>query len=191
MTAEPSPAKLTKTPSPAKLSSGVPLPLITLPQDDLVTVNIDQIPLLRDTIAPGIHLQILRVDPEHGEWVFLATLAPGCSLPVHYHTGPAQVYTLKGRWLYREYPDQPQTAGSYLYEPGGCVHTFYCPEDNTEDTVALAWIQGAQVCFNEDGTFHSINDAASIQYLTETLSAAQGTGPVGYIHGGGAGVIKS
>jgi quercetin dioxygenase-like cupin family protein len=162
-----------------------------MPQDDLVTVNIDQIPLLRDTIAPGIHLQILRVDPEHGEWVFLATLAPGCSLPVHYHTGPAQVYTLKGRWLYREYPDQPQTAGSYLYEPGGCVHTFYCPEDNTEDTVALAWIQGAQVCFNEDGTFHSINDAASIQYLTETLSAAQGTGPVGYIHGGGAGVINS
>ena len=74
---------------------------------------------------------------------------------------------------------------------GGCVHTFYCPEDNTEDTVALAWIQGAQVCFNEDGTFHSINDAASIQYLTETLSAAQGTGPVGYIHGGGAGVINS
>ena len=65
------------------------------------------------------------------------------------------------------------------------------PEDNTEDTVALAWIQGAQVCFNEDGTFHSINDAASIQYLTETLSAAQGTGPVGYIHGGGAGVINS
>ena len=86
-------------------------------------------------------------------------LAPGCALPLHYHTGPAQVWTIQGRWMYREYPDQPQTAGSYLYEPGGSVHTFYCPEDNTEDTVALAWIEGAQVSFNEDGTFHSLTDA--------------------------------
>jgi len=27
--------------------------------------------------------------------------------------------------------------------------------------------------------------------MTETVSAAQGTGPVGYIHGGVAGVINS
>jgi len=182
---------MTAMPSPAKLKSGTPLPLIALPQDDLLTVNADQIPLLKDAIAPGIHIQPLRLDPEHGEFVFLATLAPGCALPPHYHTGPAQVYTFKGRWEYREYPGQPQIAGSYLYEPGGSVHTFFCPEDNTEDTVVLAWIQGAQVWFNEDGTFHSIADATSFQFMTETVSAAQGTGPVGYIHGGAAGVINS
>jgi 2,4'-dihydroxyacetophenone dioxygenase len=184
---------MTATPSPAKLTtfSGAPLPLVALPQGELLTVNINQIPLLKDAVAPGISIQPLRLDPERGEWVFLAVLAPGCELPLHYHTGPAQVWTFSGRWLYREYPDQPQTAGSYLYEPGGSVHTFYCPEDNTEDTVALAWIEGAQVSFNEDGTFHSINDAVTIQYLTETVSAAQGTGPVGYIRGGAAGVTKS
>ena len=82
-------------------------------------------------------------------------------------------------------------AGSYLYEPVGSVHTFFCPEDNTEDTVALAWIQGAQVSFNEDGTFHSLIDAVTIQYLTETAAAAQGVGPVPYIRGGAAGVINS
>ena len=91
----------------------------------------------------------------------MAILAPGCSLPLHYHTGPAQVYTLLGPLVYREYPDQPQTAGSYLYEPAGSVHTFYCPEDNTEDTVVIAWIEGAQVSFNDDGTFHSVNDAVT------------------------------
>ena len=184
---------MTATPSPAKLTtfSGAPLPLVALPQGELLTVNINQIPLLKDAVAPGISIQPLRLDPERGEWVFLAVLAPGCELPLHYHTGPAQVWTFSGRWLYREYPDQPQTAGSYLYEPGGSVHTFYCPEDNTEDTVALAWIEGAQVSFNEDGTFHSINDAVTIQYLTETVLAAQGTGPVGYIRGGAAGVTKS
>ena len=172
-------------------STGVPLPLAALPQDRLLTANIAQIPLLKDLVAPGIHIQPLRLDPERGEWVILATLAPGCELPIHYHTGPAQVWTIQGRWLYREYPDQPQTAGSYLYEPGGSVHTFYCPEDNTEDTVALAWIEGAQVSFNDDGTFHSLNDAVLVQHLVETLSAARGIGPVGYIRGNGADVTGS
>jgi 2,4'-dihydroxyacetophenone dioxygenase len=167
--------------------TGAPLPLAALPQDRLLTVNIEQIPLLKDILGvPGIHIQPLRLDPERGEWVFLATLAPGCELPIHYHTGAAHVWTIRGRWLYREYPDQPQTAGCYLYEPGGSVHTFYCPADNTEDTIALAWIEGAQVSFNDDGTFHSLNDATLIQHLVETMSAAQGIGPIPYIRGNGA-----
>ncbi|HEX7425957.1 MAG TPA: hypothetical protein VF328_02935, partial [Mycobacterium sp.] len=71
------------------------------------------------------------------------------------------------------------------------VHTFYCPEDNTEDTVVRLWMEGAQIGFNQDGTLYHINDATSIQHVTETVSAAQGTGPVGYIHGGSAGVVNS
>jgi len=89
---------------------------------------------------------------------------------------------------YKEYPTQPQVAGSYLYEPGGSVHTFFCPADNTEDTIALAWIEGAQVSFNEDGTFHSVFDAIAIQYLTETATVAHGLAPIPYIRGGGAGI---
>ena len=174
-------------PGPAKLFNGTPLPLIALPQDGgLLTVNVDQIPLLKDALGPGIDLQPLRLDPEQGQWVLLATLKPGCTLPIHYHTGTTEVYTIKGRWVYHEYPDQPQTAGSYLHEPGGSVHTFFCPED-----VAVVWLHGAQVCFNDDGTFHSINDATSLQYLAEKMSAEQGLGPVGYIHGGGARVTGS
>jgi quercetin dioxygenase-like cupin family protein len=179
------------SPGLATTRSGAPLPLVALPQGELLTVNIDQIPLLKDAVAPGLHIQPLRLDPERGEWVVLATLAPGAELPMHYHTGPVQVWTLQGRWLYSEYADQPQTAGSYLYEPGGSVHTFYCPEDNTEDTVALAWIEGAAINFNEDGTFHSILDAVSAKHRTETVSAAQGTGPVPYIQGGAVALIKA
>ena len=134
-------------------TSGAPLPLPALPQDKLLSVNIEQIPLIKD-VFPGMHIRPLRLDPERGEWVFMAVLVPGCTLPVHYHTGTAQAYTLSGCWKYREYPDQPQTAGCYLYEPAGSAHMFYCPEDNTEDTVVIAWIEGAQVGFNEDGTFH-------------------------------------
>ena len=42
--------------------------------------------------------------------------------------------------------------------------------------------------FDDDGTFYGINDAASIQYLTDTVSAERGVGTVPYIHGGNAGV---
>jgi hypothetical protein len=96
------------------------------------------------------------------------------------------VWTIQGRWEYKEYPHQPQTAGSYLYEPGGSTHTFFCPADNTEDTITLAWIQGAQVSFNEDGTFHSLNDAVGVQYLVEAAEAADGTRPTPFIKGGNA-----
>ena len=179
-----------RLPTQLTTSSGAPLPLPAMPQDRLLTVNIAQLPLLKD-VFPGIHIQPLRLDPERGEWVFLATLAPGCSLPLHYHTGTAQVWTIQGRWLYREYPDQPQVAGSYLYEPAGSVHTFYCPEDNTEDTITLAWIEGAQVSFNDDGTFHSLNDAVLIQHLVETVAAQRGIAPLPYIRGNGADVAAS
>ena len=173
-----------------KTMSGATLPLPALPQDNLLSVSIDQIPLIRN-VFPGIHIRPLRIDVERGEWVFLAIMEPGSSLPVHYHTGTAQVWTISGCWKYAEYPDQPQTAGTYLYEPAGSVHTFYVPKENTEDTVALAWIEGAQVGFHEDGRFHSMNDATSIRYAIEMLASAQGIGPVGYIRGGGAEVVGS
>jgi quercetin dioxygenase-like cupin family protein len=174
------------SPGPAVTLSGAPLPLVCLPQGDLLTVNLADIPVLKDALGPGLSFQPLRIDAERGEMVLLATMAPGVGLQIHYHTGPAQVYTLKGCWYYREYPDQPQTAGSYLYEPGGSVHTFFTPEDNEGETLALIWMSGANVNFNEDGTFHSILDPVSIQFLAEGVSAAQGT-PLNYITGGVAG----
>jgi quercetin dioxygenase-like cupin family protein len=176
----------TVTPGIVTTGTGTPLPLVALPQDEILTVNVADIPLLKDAAVPGIHLQTLRLDPQRGELVALVAIEPGVELPIHYHTGTAEVYTLSGRWEYREYPDQPQTAGSYLYEPAGGVHTFFTPADNTENTLTLWWMQGAQVSFNEDGTFHSLTDAVTMQYLTETLAAEQGVGPVPYIRGGAA-----
>jgi 2,4'-dihydroxyacetophenone dioxygenase len=181
----------TATPGISTTLSGAPLPLVTLPQDRILTVNANDITALKDIVIPGVHVQPLRLDPARGEIVMLVAMAPGVELPIHYHTGTAEVYTLSGRWEYREYPDQPQTAGSYLYEPCGSVHTFFTPADNTEDTVVLWWMQGAQVAFNEDGSFHSLTDAVTLQYLADATAAQLGTGPVGYIYGGNATVAES
>jgi hypothetical protein len=115
--------------------------------------------------------------------VVRATFEPGATIPLHYHTGVAEVFTLSGRWHYREYPHQPQAAGSYLYEPGSSVHTFITPADNTEDTVILVRVIGANINFTDDGQFHSILDAALLRHLTDTLSAEQHLGAINYIGG--------
>ena len=83
--------------------------------------------------------------------------------------------------------DQPQTAGSYLFEPVASVHTLECPATNTEDTVVLFRVSGANVNFTEDGQFHSVLDAAMIVHLTGQLAEAQQLGPLNYISGGAAG----
>lgn len=176
----------TFVPAPACTTSGAPLPLVSLPQTELLTVNESNIPMLRDAMGSGVHVQPLRLDVEAGVWVVLATFSPGAQVPLHYHTGIAEVYTLSGKWHYLEYPDQPQTAGSYLYEPSGSVHTFVTPETNTEDTVIFVRVQGANINFNEDGSFHSILDAVLIHHLTTVLSEQQGVGPINYIGGGEA-----
>jgi 2,4'-dihydroxyacetophenone dioxygenase len=178
---------LTTGPTTATTSTGAQLPLVALPQTELLTVNENDIPLITDVLAPGVHAKPLRLDLEAGCWVVLATFAPGARVPLHYHTGIAEVYTLSGSWHYLEYPDQLQTAGSYLYEPAGSVHTFITPETNTEDTVILVRVEGANINFTEDGQFHSILDATLIRALTHQIAEARGLGPVNYIGGGGAG----
>jgi 2,4'-dihydroxyacetophenone dioxygenase len=179
---------LTADPAPMTTGSGALLPLVALPQGELLTVNEANIPRINDALGEGVHFKPLRLDLEAGVWVVLATIAPGASLPMHYHTGIAEGYTLSGSWHYLEYPDQLQTAGSYLYEPAGSVHTFVCPESNTEDTVLFIRVEGGNVNFTEDGQFHSILDSVTIRHLTAALAEAQGLGPVDYIGGGAAGL---
>jgi 2,4'-dihydroxyacetophenone dioxygenase len=178
-------------PAPATTVSGAPLPLVALPQGELLTVNETAQPWIENALGEGICVKPLRVDMERNEWVVLALFKPGAEVPLHYHTGPAEVYTLQGRWMYREYPDQPQTAGSYLYEPGGSVHTFFAPADNTEDTILFVRVAGANINFGDDGGFHSILDALSVSFLTDALSEAQGLPTPRYIGGGEAGYTRA
>ncbi|MDZ7910487.1 MAG: 2,4'-dihydroxyacetophenone dioxygenase family protein [Rhodococcus sp. (in: high G+C Gram-positive bacteria)] len=177
--------------APTATSTASKVPVFSLPQTELLTVNLDDIPMLKDALGPGSHFQPLFLDPEIGVWALMATFAPGVELPIHLHTGTVHGYTISGKWIYKEYPDQPQTAGSYLYEPASSVHTLAVPEDNTESTVILFIIYGANVSFTDDGQFHSVLDAITVMKLTEQLAQAQGLPPVPYITGGFAGLARS
>ena len=82
----------------------------------------------------GIWLKVLRVDSASGIWVVANRFEPGVTLQTHRHTGPVDGYTVSGRWHYLEY-DFYSTAGSYIREPAGSIHTLDVPADNEGITV--------------------------------------------------------
>ena len=148
------------------------LPEIITHQDLLLTLNTEEETLIRDAL-PGVDINPLFLDPENGVWVIFTKFKPRRTLPKHLHTGPVHFYTLSGVWHYLEYPDQPQTAGSYLYEPGGSIHTFHCPEDS-EGADGFMVIQGANVNFDDEGNFVNIMDAGWIEQMVVAAARKQG-----------------
>jgi 2,4'-dihydroxyacetophenone dioxygenase len=120
----------------------------------------------------GVDLQALHIDIEHSLWVVRMRMVPGATLPKHMHTGPVYAFTLAGSWRYLEYPEI-NTAGSYLFEPAGSVHTFSVLESNTGITDAWFAVHGANLNLDEDGkTVISVMDAGVIMkvYLSRCLA---------------------
>ncbi|MEG2269566.1 MAG: 2,4'-dihydroxyacetophenone dioxygenase family protein, partial [Acinetobacter sp.] len=95
-------------------------------QDRLLTINIKDGEI--KNALPGVHVTPCFLDPDNGVWVIHARFEPGTILPRHFHTGVVHFYTTAGSWHYVEYPEDVQTAGSYLFEPAGSIHTLATPE---------------------------------------------------------------
>ena len=53
------------------------------------------------------------------------------------------------------------TAGSYLYEPAGSVHTLHFPETNTEITDVSFVLHGANLNLDSEGNVESVLDAGA------------------------------
>jgi len=159
------------------------MPIPIRDHDELLTLNSNDLPIYKDALpgVPGVDVQPLMLDPSQGIWALRVIFAPGVILPKHYHTGTVHLWTLSGRWHYVEYPDQPQTAGSYLFEPGGSIHQFMVPADNTEPTETLMVVTGANINFDQDGNFINVMDANDIMSLIENLIEERGLEPAKYI----------
>ncbi|HTR57371.1 MAG TPA: 2,4'-dihydroxyacetophenone dioxygenase, partial [Casimicrobiaceae bacterium] len=94
-------------------------------------------------------------------------------------------YTMSGCWYYTEYPEQRQTAGSYLFEPGGSVHQFNTPLDNTEDTDALFVMTGANINFaSEGGAYLGLMDAGWVKSWVDQAIKGQRADKMNYISAG-------
>lgn len=124
-------------------------------------------------IGDGSKVQLLRVDLANGVWVVRTIFKAGSTIQTHKHTGHVDAFTRSGSWYYLESPDAVNTAGSYLYEPAGSVHTLHCPESNTEDTDVCFTIHGANLNLDKDGNVETVIDAHAILFFYRLMCADQ------------------
>lgn len=154
-------------------------------QDKLLTIDTNIGKFLTGLLHPGISVYPLFLDPYNGTWVLRVKFAPGVTLPLHFHTGTVHLYTMSGCWYYTEYPQQKQTAGMYLYEPGGSVHQLNTPADNTEDTDTFMIVTGANINYaSEDGAYMGVMDAGWIKTMVDTMIKEQKATGMNYISAG-------
>jgi quercetin dioxygenase-like cupin family protein len=121
----------------------------------------------------GVKLQLLQVDVEVGLWVIRNLFEPGARVQTHKHTGQVFAFTQQGCWKYDEYPEL-MTAGTYLFEPAGSIHTLIVPETNTEVTDVWFAIYGANLNLDADGNVESVLDAGFIRDAYFALCEAEG-----------------
>ena len=117
----------------------------------------DALPFI--TFADGTGMKLVQVDLAQGIWVVRSRFKAGTTQLTHRHTGHVYAFTLSGSWWYLESPDAVNTAGSYLFEPAGSVHTLHVPETNTEDTDVWFTIHGANLDLDADGRVVNVTDA--------------------------------
>ncbi len=114
------------------------------------------------SLPDGTQLQVTQVDLATGIWVVRTSFAPGTTLQRHRHTGQVYAFTETGSWWYLESPQERNTAGSYLFEPAGSVHTLHVPESNPGPTLVSFVIWGANLNLDDDDAVISVTDAASV-----------------------------
>ncbi len=118
-------------------------------------------------------LQLLQVDLANGVWVVRQQFAPGATVQKHRHTGAVYAFTTSGSWYYLESPDQVNTAGSYLYEPAGSVHTLHVPAEVEGPTDVFFTIFGANLNLDANDEVEMVIDAAVIHDFYKAMCADQ------------------
>ena len=126
------------------------------------------------TYQEGVTFQLLQVNIEAGLWVIRVRFQPGVTIQRHKHTGEVFAFTLRGAWKYLEYPDDVNSAGSYLFEPAGSVHTLHVPDSNREVTDAWFAIRGANLNLDDQGNVESVLDAAAALQIYQDRCHAEG-----------------
>jgi quercetin dioxygenase-like cupin family protein len=123
-------------------------------------------------LAPGIEMKVLRTGVGTDRYTLMNRFAPGTVLPKHYHHGEVHAWTIEGTWGYLEY-DWTASAGDYIYEPSGSVHTLAVPEDSPGPATIQFVIEKGLDFLDDDGNAFHVEDAETItQLYVDTLAAA-------------------
>lgn len=148
------------------------LPMVPVSSTKATHIGFDELPFVE--VAPGVEVQVLHVDLKQGLWIVRNRFQPGAKIAKHYHTGPVLAVTLRGEWYYEEYPEERNSAGSYLFEPAASVHTLTIPKDQKGPTEVWFAIYGCNVDMNEKDEVLQIIDANTMLKGYRLLCEAAG-----------------
>lgn len=127
---------------------------------DTAVIDGDTLPWVPFTpYADNVLLKYFKLDPIRGEWIVIMKSPVGMQLPKHHHTGTVLVYTLEGKWKYKEY-DWVAGPGSVVYETAASTHTpeVVSVEDGSEYVVTFVQVQGDLLFLGENDAIVAIEN---------------------------------
>jgi hypothetical protein len=87
--------------------------------------------------AEGIEMKPLQFWAASGQWAQLSRYQPGIRSDRHVHTGgQVMSYVIRGSWHYLEH-DWVATAGSWVWEPPGDLHTLEILGDEPMEAIFI------------------------------------------------------
>lgn len=99
--------------------------------------------------AELVSVKLLSVDPVRGELILVLRAPPGIQLPRHRTSGSTTIYTVQGRWKYREH-DWVAGPGSLVIEPASALHTPQMLGDGTDDVLMFLLVSGDVQWLDDD-----------------------------------------
>mgnify|MGYP003556536350 CR=1 FL=1 len=97
-----------------------------------------------------VSVKLYAADPARDEVILLLRAPPGVELPAHRSTGQTTIYTLQGRWRYREH-DWVAGPGSVVIEPAGVPHSPQVLSDGTDDVILFIVADGDLLLLDAGG----------------------------------------
>ena len=97
-----------------------------------------------------VSVKLYRADPVRGEVISVLRAPPGVELPRFHHSGTTTIYTVQGRWKYREH-DWVAGPGSVVIETAATEHTRQSLADGTDDVILFTVTQGELLLLDEAG----------------------------------------
>jgi quercetin dioxygenase-like cupin family protein len=95
----------------------------------------------------GVWMRPLLFDTVRGAWVNVVRIRRQGFISRHAHPCPVHGHVISGQWRYAE-RDWVATAGSYVFEPPGDIHTLM---GEGAESLTLFWITGTLIELDTDG----------------------------------------
>jgi 2,4'-dihydroxyacetophenone dioxygenase len=136
---------------------------------------VDAIPWIPQ--ADGVWFRPLRLSPELGTWTNLLRVTKRGTINLHRHVAPVEAWVITGQWRYLEH-DWTASAGDYVYEPAGDVHTLVTVGE--EEMITLFSMHGPIEYIGQDGQVAYVETAQTklSRYADFCASHDAGLAPV-------------